>query len=138
MRRLRRYLFEGFSGWIAAIAILCATTLVVAACVSGGNTTGFPTGRSVREEPSFYAFEFDKDGTWRFFAYDGAVPTASGKYATSGNPYTEMTHDTSSPKIPVTYFWEYDGKNLTFRLWGEDVIPARKSAYDGQTYTKAE
>ena len=61
----------------------------------------------------------------------------SGKYATSGDCYTELTHDDPDlPQVPVTYFWTYDGQKLTFELWGEDVIEQRMSIYDGQTYTK--
>lgn len=99
----------------------------------------FPIGRFLLESPSFYALEFDEDGTWRGYLSDGDVPIISGKYATNGNLWTEMTHDyPTSPKVPATYFWTYDGKNLTFQLWGEDVNPSRKIYLDGQTYIKAE
>jgi len=129
MRESRWCLFDGISGWIAAIAMLGATTLVVAACTSGGDTTEFPTGRFVHEDAN-WAFEFDEDGTWRGFEGDVAVPVISGKYATNGNLYTEMTHDyPTSPKIPATYTWTYDGQKLTFHLWGEDVNAHRKSVF---------
>jgi hypothetical protein len=99
----------------------------------------FPTGRFVHENPNVWAFEFDEDGTWRGFEGDVDKPIISGKYATNGNLYTEMTHDyPGSPKIPATYTWTYDGQKLTFHLWGEDVNGHRKSVYDGQTYTKVE
>lgn len=35
-------LFDGFSVWIVVIAMLCAMTLVVTACTSGGDTTEIP------------------------------------------------------------------------------------------------
>ena len=94
----------------------------------------FPIGRFVHEDGS-RAREFDKDGNWRYYEGDLEVPQISGKYAVSGEFYTEMTHDYSgSPLVPATYYWTYDGKNLSFKLWGEDVNSHRKSAYDGQTY----
>jgi hypothetical protein len=40
--------------------------------------------------------------------------------------------------IPVTYYWAYDGKSLTFQLRGEDLLTHRRTCYDGQTYTKSE
>jgi hypothetical protein len=101
--------------------------------------TEFPTGRFVHENPHVWAFEFDEDGTWRGYEGGGDTPIISGKYATNGSIYTEMTHDYSgSPRIPATYFWEYDGTKLTFQLWGEDVNGHRRSVYDGQTYIKSE
>jgi hypothetical protein len=101
-------------------------------------TTKFPTGRFVHEL-AIWALEFDEDGTWRGFDGDVSVSIISGKYATNGNLWTEMTHDyPTSPKVPATYTWTYDGQRLTFQLWGEDVNPHRKSLLDGQTYLKAE
>jgi hypothetical protein len=101
-------------------------------------TTEFPTGRFVRDD-GYWALEFDEDGTWRGGYGDAAVSIISGKCATNGNLWTEMTHDyPTSPKIPATYTWTYDGQKLTFHLWGEDVNAHRRSCLDGQTYTKVE
>ena len=98
-------------------------------------TNEFPTGRFVHEIPTIWAFEFDADGTWRGYQGDIPNPCISGKYGITGNLYTEMTHDyPGSPKIPATYYWEFDGKKLTFKLWGEDGNDHRKSVYDAQTY----
>ena len=67
------------------------------------------------------------------------VPLVSGKYVTNGNLYTEMTHDYPGLRqIPMTYYWAYDGRNLTFQLFGEDVHSHRRNCYDGQTYFKLE
>lgn len=99
----------------------------------------FPTGRFVLDGSSFYAIEFDADGTWRDYETDVDVPSVSGKYATNGDLYTEMTRSYSSyPQVPATYHWMYDGKNLTFQLWGADVNAHRKSLFDGQTYIRTE
>jgi hypothetical protein len=101
--------------------------------------TEFPTGRFVLDGSRFYAIEFDEDGTWRDYETDVDVPSGGGKYGTNGNLYSEMTHSYSmSPQVPATYYWTYDGKKLTFQLWGEDVNGYRKSLFDGQTYMKAE
>jgi hypothetical protein len=91
------------------------------------------------DESGNRAFEFDEDGTWHYFEYNMKVPAVSGKYATNGNLYTEMTQDYSGDSsIPVTYYWAYDGKSLTFQLQGEDLIWHRRTCYDGQTYFKSE
>jgi hypothetical protein len=141
MRESRWCLFDGIRRWIVAIGMLIAATLVVAACTSDGDTTGFPTGRFVHEHLPGEIFEFDEDGTYRYYwsaDYSGE-PTVQGKYGVNGNLYTEMTHDyPTSPKIPATYTWTYDGQKLTFHLWGKDVNAHRKSVYDGQTYIKVE
>ena len=132
-------LFDGISVWIAAIAMFGAMTLGVAACNSGGDTTEFPTGRFVHEHKDNQVFEFDEDGTWRYFEGNLEVPSVQGKYGVNGNLYTEISHDYSlSPNIPATYTWTYDGQKLTFHLWGEDKIAHRKSVYDDQTYIKVE
>jgi len=95
----------------------------------------FPTGRFLHENRYRWAFEFDADGTWRGYQGDVSFPCISGKYGVTGNLYTEMTHDyPGSAKIPATYFWTFDGRKLTFQLWGEDANAHRKSVYHGQTY----
>lgn len=139
MRKSRWCLLDGINGWIAAIAMLGATMLVVTACTSGGDKTEFPTGRFVHEQFDSHVFEFDEDGTWRYFEGNLEAPSVQGKYGVNGNLYTEMTHDYApSAKIPVTYTWIYEGQKLTFHLWGEDVHVHRKGCYDGQTYIKVE
>ena len=117
---------------LATIALV--VILSIASCTAAPK---FPTGRFV-DEAANRAFEFDEDGTWRYFEGNMSVPGVSGKYATNGNLYTEMTHDYPDRKVPATYTWTYDGQKLTFHLWGEDVLPHRKGCYDGQTYIKVE
>ena len=98
----------------------------------------FPFGRFVNAD-STRAFEFDEDGLWRFYEGDMENPARLGKYVTNGDVYTEMTHvNPHEQQVPVTYIWTFDGENLTFELWGEDVIPYRESIYNGQTYIWAE
>ena len=113
--------------------------LILGGCVnSAGDRSGFPTGRFV-DEVGYRAFEFDEDGMWRYFEGNLEVPSVQGRYGTSGNYYTEMTHDAFGyQKIPVTYTWTYGGQKLTFQLYGEDVLSHRKTCYDGQTYVKSE
>lgn len=95
----------------------------------------FPTGRFINEAGPG-AFEFDEDGTWRFFEEVLGEPVRTGRYATSGKYYTEMTHDDPDlPKVPATYFWAFDGQKLSFKVWKEEVIEQRKGVYDGQSYT---
>ena len=106
--------------------------------VSTTDTVEFPTGRFINEN-GLWAFDFNEDGTWHFFDENMKEPLRSGKYVTNEDVYTEMTHDDSDlTKIPATYFWTYDGQQLTFELWGEDIIDQRVSIYDGQTYTRVD
>ena len=132
--------------WWKRLLIGCLLLASLAGCASGAaetpvppaEGTQFPTGKFVNEEVN-WAVEFDEDGTWRGFVGDTEQPVISGRYAAAGKYWTEMTHDyPTSPKVPATYYWTYDGKNLTFRLWGEDVNSHRKDVYDGQTYIKSE
>jgi hypothetical protein len=104
-----------------------------------GDTGEFPTGKFVLDDSRFFAIEFDENGNWIDYVTDADTPSGGGKYAINGNLYTEMTHSYSGvPQVPATYYWTFDGTNLTFELWGEDVNPYRKSALDGRTYKKAE
>jgi hypothetical protein len=127
------------AGIVLVVLVLgCAGSAPGKTASAGRNVAGFPTGRFLHEF-EFWAFEFDEDGTWRGYEGDVETPVISGKYATNGNLYTEMTHDyPTSPMIPATYFWKYEGNKLTFELWGEDVNSHRKSVYDGQTYLKVD
>lgn len=126
-----------------AIGLLFLWGLMMLGCTPGGGTTKssndevmeFPTGRFINEKYKLKAFEFDEDGTWRYYEGNLEKPSVSGKYGINGDLYTEMTHDYPGyPKVPVTYSWTYDGKKLTFHLWGEDVIEHRQGCYDEQTY----
>jgi hypothetical protein len=98
----------------------------------------FPTGRFTNED-GLWVFDFNDDGTWSLFEEDLEQPVRSGKYVTNGKYFTEMTHDAPNlHQTPATYIWTYDDQNLTFELWGEDVINQRKSVYEGQTYTQVD
>jgi hypothetical protein len=120
--------------------LMLFTMLVFTACVSStSGRSGFPTGRFVHEQFDWYVFEFDEDGAYRYFMNNLEVPLFSGKYGVNGDLYTEMTNDhPENPKVPVTYFWTFDGKNLMFELWGKDVNFKRKRVYDNQTYVNVE
>ena len=138
-------IFQRVINGILITLLMGATTLVVVACtsrgdtssISCGETTEFPTGRFVREHNDNYVFEFDEDGTYNYSESDLPEDSVRGIYGKTCNLYTEMTHDSPGDRnIPVTYTWTYDGQKLTFHLWGEDLIPHRKGVYDGQTYIK--
>ena len=129
----------GIRGWIIAVAMLCATMMFIAGCTSGDCATGFPTGRFIHEQDESQAYEYDGDGTWRYYLGNMDEPAIQGKYCVNGDLFTEMTHDyPGSPEIPATYTWAFDGQKLTFHLWGEDVNPHRQNARDGQTYIQVE
>jgi len=127
--------------WVAIVLMVVLVFGIVGAVVwqasSEGDTSEFPTGMFVHEEfPSQVVLTFHEDGTWWMSNWDHYI---SGKYAVNGDLYTEMTHDFSQNRpVPATYRWAYDGEKLTFDLWGEDLVLARKGALDGQTYIKTE
>ena len=59
-------------------------------------------------------------------------------YAVSGDLYTEMSYEGSMTyKYPATYHWDWDGKQLAFELWGEDLNPSRYPSYGLHTYSLA-
>ena len=137
MKESRWCLLDGISGWIAAIAMLCAMTLTVAACSTGGETTEFPIGRFVREGRESYVFVFNEDRT--FMYYEDDILWVEGTYSIDGDHYTEETHNTNDPKVPATYTWTYDGQKLKFtNLVGKDVIPHRKGVYNRSTWIKVD
>ena len=115
-------MYKVFSIFITSIVLV----VLVLGCMDSAHgkaaSAEFPTGRFVQDHVDLWAFEFDEYGTWRGYQGDVALPVISGKYATNGNLYTERTHDyPSSPMIPATYFWKYEGNKLTYQLWGVDV-----------------
>ncbi len=119
---------------ILTVAVLLIITLVVSACVrSTGGMSEFPTGTFVSTNGT-PAVEFYEDGTGSWTTWN--LPF---KYAVNGDLYTEMTFEyPSGLQVPATYYWTYDGENLTFELWGEDMRPHRQSVYEGHTYIKSE
>jgi hypothetical protein len=104
---------------------------------SDSEASGFPIGTFVSAS-GIEAVEFNEDGTCRWYS-DSQGWEVPCKYAANGDLYTEMTFEwPDGPQVPATYYWTYDGENLTFELWGEDVRPSRRASYDGQTLVKAE
>ena len=99
-------------------------------------TSDFPTGTFVAGGE---AVEFDEDGTCRWFATNGGWEMPC-KYAVNGDLYTEMWFDWPSygpeESFPATYYWTFDGANLTFELWGNDANPSRRASF-AQTLVKS-
>ena len=126
------------------VGILLLGVLILTGCGADCDTAvtasdkanQFPTGRFINNDMIYTRmFEFNPDGTWHYYEGNLEKPAVSGRYGISGNYYTEMTHDYPGVnQIPATYTWTFDGKELTFHLWGEDVESHRQSCYDGQTY----
>jgi hypothetical protein len=104
---------------------------------SDSETSGFPTGTFVSAS-GIVAVEFNENGTCRWLS-DTEGWEVPCTYAVNGDLFTEMTFEwPSGSQVPATYYWTYDGENLTFELWGEDMRPHRQEVYDGQTYVTAE
>lgn len=95
--------------------------------------TKFPTG-TFESEISDTRAEFREDGTCRWYSMSEgwSVPC---KYGVNGDLYSEMTFLYSDGRqVPATYYWTFDGKNLTFQLRGVDLRPHRRSVTHGITY----
>ena len=123
------------SGLVLLLLISCQT--------HSSNSTEFPTGSFVYEDwdRAAWAFQFNEDGTWAWFAGDMEVPTVTGTYSVDGNLYTETSSDPSSDHAcpsPATYRWNFDGQNLSFALHGQDNCSGRRMVYDGRTYVRSE
>jgi len=118
-----------------------ATTTTAAATTTAATTTtsasDFPSGTFVAGGESV---EFNEDGTCRWFATNGGWELPC-KYAVNGDLYTEMWFDWPSygpeENFPATYYWTFDGANLTFELWGNDANSSRRASY-AQTLVKSE
>jgi hypothetical protein len=138
--------------WLArAVAVLVAAViaLVILLITDGDNgnssitVTGpdtvsavFPTG-TYEATNGYSGVEFSEDGTCRHFALPSGweVPCT---YAVNDDLFTETTFEyQGGVQAPVTYFWAFDGVNLTFELWGEDVRSHRQQVY-AQVFTKVE
>jgi len=129
------------------ITILASAVLFVAACSSpqpaavaptsapqptSAPAPKFPTGKFVSVEDNTVAMLFKEDGTWEYIHY---VTAAQGTYSIEGNLYTDTTKDNKDCPFPATYEWTFDGKNLSFKLVGEDKCDPRREATDGKAFT---
>ena len=80
--------------------------------------------------------EFNEDGTGLVHAEGIVMPII---YATVGDLYTEMMFDyPTSPLVPATYYWDFDGEHLTMELWGVDYQSHRNFMYADNTWTPIE
>jgi hypothetical protein len=126
---------------IALMVVLVIGAVGVAIWQGGGEgdgeASGFPTGTFVAGGESV---EFNEDGACRWFATNGAWELPR-KYAVNGDLYTEMWFEWpaygAEQFFPATYYWTYDGENLTFELWGVDANSSRRASY-AQTLVRSE
>ena len=87
----------------------------------------FPTGTFVSDEDGL-TLEFREDGTC-VRAGTPCTFTAAGRY------YAEMTfEDPSGLQVPATYQWRFDGDQLTFEPWNDDLRLEREDTYVDQVY----
>ena len=82
--------------------------------------------------------EFQDDGFCRWYSAGGSweVPCT---YAVRGDLFTEMMFEwPTGVQAPATYYWTYEGDELSFELWGEDLRPHREFVYTDGPYTRVE
>jgi hypothetical protein len=97
------------------------------------NKYGFPYGKF---SSGLVNVEFLKDGSAVYEANNKSwrVPVI---YAINKNLYTEMMFFYPGiAKIPATYYWEYDGNELKFKLWGVDESAHRKDVMTANPYKR--
>ena len=118
--------------WLAAgLMLVLVVGAAAVALFQGGDdeTSGFPTGTFTTGSEMV---EFNEDMTCRWFGSDGSWELPC-KYAVNGDLYTEMWFEWAGYEpdefFPATYFWSYDGENLTFELWGVDANASRQGSY---------
>lgn len=108
---------------------LALVMLSLAACNSS-KMSKFPTGRFINTNDQTKEYQYNEDKTWSY--YLGGLMSAKGTYQVEGNLWIEQ--GTPECPFPGTYEWSFDGKNLSFKLSGEDNCTPRKEATDGQTF----
>ena len=96
----------------------------------------FPTGIFVSTVRPDRWIELHEDGVGRTVQADDLMEVKY-TYATHGNLWTDMHTDDlyGERRVPATYFWDFDGEQLTFELWGEDVVAGRKAVMENSTWT---
>jgi hypothetical protein len=100
--------------------------------------TDFPTGTFVSMENPEKALELHQDGSGRSFRPGRSE--ARFTYGVTGDLYSEMTSSvlTGDPRVPATYHWHWDGAQLTFEVWGEDLMSTRRFTYAENTWVLVE
>jgi hypothetical protein len=99
------------------------------------STASFPLGKFVSVNDKSFAFKYNPDGTFEFYAV-GKDPVFVGTYTVSGDRITTERPGETDPDCagPATNTWAFDGEKLTFSPTFEDPCkPRRETAAD--TYT---
>ena len=90
----------------------------------------FPTGIFTHPNHTNWKLQFNADGSYLFLVNDQV--DATGTYSIQDNLYTEETEFAPCKDArTASYTWEFDGKNLTFHLVGEDQCTDRRESLDG-------
>jgi len=93
-------------------------------------TNAFPSGIFVQKNHANWKLQFNADGSYVFLVNDQV--DATGTYSIRDNLYTEETEFAPcKDACTASYTWEFDGKNLTFHLVGEDLCKDRRESLDG-------
>ncbi len=101
----------------------------------------FPAGTFYHHhtrDDSYCVFQFYQDGTFSYFysirpldSYSSRKPDETGTYSVDGILYTITSSSLTYCQPPTaTYYWTYDGQNLTFQVKGEDKCGDRQKSYE--------
>ena len=98
---------------------------------AGAVAPAFPAGTFVSEEDG-RTLEFREDGT----CVRAGTPCT---YTISERYFAEMTFEDDTPglRMPATYFWQFDGEELTFEQRNDDQRLDRKETYLDHVYRLA-
>ena len=120
------------------LALLAGLSGAAVAQSDESDAMAFPTGAFEATDGHHESVEFHADGScrWSSLKQEWSFPCA---YTVNGDLYTEMSYESSMAyKYPATYYWDYDGEELTFELWGEDSNSSRYGSYANHAYSLAE
>jgi hypothetical protein len=130
------------------LSLMLALVFALAACSPAATPTaapteapvvsapGFPTGRFIQSGSKEYGITFNEDGT--FSVGNSASTFVTGTYTADDKVFTE-TSNTGGCKTNVSFYYTFDGTNLTFTYVGKPENDAdctgRYADFNNVTYT---
>jgi hypothetical protein len=80
----------------------------------------FPTGWFRSADHPEARIKFVDDGVWSVVGWIGDESEGGGTYTVNGDLFTTATPTGWLDYYPATFYWDLDGEQLTFRVWGEE------------------
>lgn len=80
----------------------------------------FPTGWFRSADHPDAKIKFREDGIWSVVGWIGDESEGGGTYTVNGDLFTTATPGGWLDYYPATFYWDWDGEQLSFRVWGEE------------------